>query len=199
MNTTINPILKPLLDGVKRRQEANEPMCCPRCGRNDLVLPMRLNPMLDSVGVFVCDDCFQKEQDLREMNTSFCVYDWACAYDGKPDGDYKERTADDAWMEIKETLLPHILSLYETLSANSHDTWSDAFIGFYFSVVRSCKGVTDIWNAGDGHVHISFETSDGSVLLRLRNKDGNAEYTADHIGAMKSDCVITKDYTTSLE
>lgn len=65
------------LTDLKARQEADERMLCPRCGKHDLRMPIHTNALSRHCALYVCSECGMEESVLVFLGAPIPLDQWA--------------------------------------------------------------------------------------------------------------------------
>lgn len=150
---------------LRTRQESGEYTLCPRCGQDTMKPVLTTNAhSRHAEGIYICDQCGTTEAMLDFMRNPLPLQDWAVFAPDRPKGDFRNTESAAAWKEISAEQVPFLIRLYERWL---DDPTSD-FRAYRDEARKMCKGLTDIWSSP---FHVTYETADGTILIRFKNGD----------------------------
>ena len=162
-----------LLLKLKAKQDAGEKMLCPRCGRNELRVPLAHNALSRYADLYICSECGMTEAGLAMMNNPLPITQWAVFRDTAPQLNFKALSMQEAVVRILSSQMEDLLRL--------HKTWVLREEGQSFDALRSqaltaCPGMVDLWENPFCAVYLA---SDGQVLVRFRWDGTQSEIAVD--------------------
>ena len=89
-------IEKRLLD-LKARQDKDEHMPCPRCGKDAMNRNVFRNALSRHADIQICDECGTAEAMLDFMQNPLPLDQWACLLPDRPQSDFKALSGAEAW------------------------------------------------------------------------------------------------------
>lgn len=151
-----------LLLDLKARQDADEKMPCPRCGRNELNAPLAHNALSRYADLYICSECGMTEAGLAMMNNPLPLEQWAVFLDTAPRLDFKTLSMQEVVVRILSSQMEDLLRL--------HKAWVLREEGQSFDTLRAkaltaCPGLVDLWENPFCAVYLA---RDGRVLVRFR-------------------------------
>ena len=163
-----------LLD-LKAKQDAGEKMPCPRCGRNELRVPLTHNALSRYADLYICSECGMTEAGLAMMNNPLPIAQWAVFQDTAPSLDFKALSMQEAVVRILSNQIEDLLRL--------HKSWVLREKGLSFDALRAkalttCPGMVDLWENPFCAVYLA---RDGQVLVRFRWDGTHSEIAVDTI------------------
>ena len=158
-----------LLD-LKARQEADQHMNCPRCGRNTLKHPINTNALSRSCGLYICDECGTQEALRAVMKNPLPVNLWACMH-------FENPFQADSIPEYLPAIQEHIPFLEQLFLECMQSLEQEDFAAYRYEAQVHCPGVTQLWT---DPFMVEYQAKDGTrALIRFRMKDGTPEYAID--------------------
>ena len=162
-------IEKRLLD-LKARQDKDEHMPCPRCGRDSMKEHVATNALSRHADVYVCDECGTSEALLDMMQNPLPLADWACMRAAP--SDFKAPTAESYRATVEKEHVPFLITLFQDWRKH---TLGDDFRAYRDAANKHCPGLTALWSSP---FQAEYRAEDESrLLVRLREKDGRVEYS----------------------
>ena len=74
----MHEIVNQILLDLKIRQDKNERMPCPRCGRDDMNEDVHRNALSRHADIYICDQCGTSEAMLDFMTNPLPLTQWDC-------------------------------------------------------------------------------------------------------------------------
>lgn len=168
---------KALLD-LKTRQEADQKMLCPRCGRDSMRPGICTNALSRHVdGIYVCPDCGSAEAVLDVMQNPLPLECWAAFREGIPASDFKDIPAEKAMKIIQAEHLPRLIKIFQEWKTEGTDFWE-----LRSKARRECLGLSQIW---EQPFHAVYLVADGEVVVRFREKEEEVEIAIDHLAGKR--------------
>ena len=158
------------LADLKARQENGTCTLCPRCGLPTMKPDLYTNALSRMADIMVCDTCGVDEAKLAFMGSPGTLYGWAGLQPEKPDGDFKEIPAEEAWKHICDEQAVTITKLYH-LFAGGKETAEE----IRFEAFENCPGLTQIWTEP---YHMRYACKDGTLMVQFRETETGLEMTA---------------------
>ena len=158
------------LADLKARQLAGEHMPCPRCGSFTMKPDLHTNALSRHADIYVCDGCGTEEAMLVFMNNPLPMRCWAALLPKRPASDFIARSSSDVLSEVIRTQVPLLIETFRQLDRGELDS-GDA----EYEVYSQCAGLTDF---GASPFQAQYETADGKVLIRIRKRGDEIEYSA---------------------
>lgn len=158
------------LADLKARQENGTYTLCPRCGLPSMKPKLYTNALSRMADIMVCDTCGVDEAKLAFMGSPGTIYQWAALQPVKPDGDFKEITAERVWKHICDEQAVTITKLYH-LFADGKETAEE----IRFEAFESCPGLTQIWTEP---YHMRYACRDGTLMVQFKETETGLEMTA---------------------
>lgn len=162
------------LHDLKARQDAGEPMLCPRCGRKSMKLPHHTNALSREADVYVCDNCGTNEALRAMMNNPLPLSAWAFVTPQRPPSDLKTLTHDEAVLQIQSQQLPYLVNLYTEWLTNGRED----FGAYRNQALENCPGLMEIWEQPPQAI---FPTREGRILIRFKFLDNGIELAIDRL------------------
>ena len=168
------------LADLKARQEADQHMACPRCGRDTMKPDLYTNALSrEAEGIMVCDECGTQEALLAFMRNPMPVDDWAFLREDVPDADFRDLPGAAVWEQIRMEHGPALIDIFKRWTQEQPGA---DFRAYRREASRRCPGLTQIW---EQPFQAMYEVSDGQLILRFRNTEEGVELTADLIESKK--------------
>jgi len=160
------------LADLKARQEAGAHLPCPRCGRMTMKEKLHTNALSRIADMKICDSCGTDEAKLAFMNAPNCLYQWAALQPNRPDGDFKAVSGEEAMKIICCEQSGTLVELF--MRAEAGDDADE----IRFTAFESLPGLTELWTQP---FQATYRAKDGTVMIRVRQGDGQVELAADLI------------------
>ena len=158
------------LADLKARQLAGEHMPCPRCGSFTMKPALHTNAISRHADIYVCDGCSTEEAMLVFMNNPLPMRCWAALLPKRPASDFIARSSTDVLSEVMRTQVPLLIETFQQLDRGELDS-EDA----RYDVYSQCAGLTDFKASP---FQAQYDTADGKVLIRIRKRGNEIEYSA---------------------
>ena len=167
------------LDKVKKEQAAGEAKSCPRCGAVHAADTISKWPTSRFEDVRICQECKQQEDALyNKHGVILKLHEWSFAQPhGDPDA-FENVTVADAWVEIERDQVPALLARF----VNWQHADRDDAVAYSYETRRDFKGVLDAQYAEGATIR--YYTSDGEIMLLIRERGGKLQYAARAEGKM---------------
>ncbi|MBQ9952156.1 MAG: hypothetical protein IJO98_08470 [Clostridia bacterium] len=159
-----------ILADFKARQLAGEHMECPRCGSFTMKPALHTNALSRHADIYICDGCGTEEAVLAFMSAPLPLNRWAAFQPKRPASDFIARSSTDVLSEVMRTQVPLLIETFRQLDRGELDS-GDA----EYEVYSQCAGLTDF---GASPFQAQYETADGKVLIRIRKRGDEIEYSA---------------------
>ena len=98
--------IRKALGDLKARQDADEHMPCPRCGRDTMKENIHTNTLSRHADVYICDTCGTEEALLKFMSNPLPVTEWAFFCPAPLPSDFKMLPAEEVWERVQDTQVP---------------------------------------------------------------------------------------------
>jgi len=164
------------LADLRARQQNDEPMPCPRCGKDTMNPSIFRNALSRHADIYICDECGNSEALLDFMQNPLPLDEWACFLPERPTSDFKERSGVEVWEQIREEQLPRLVKMYERWLA---DPVQKDFSGYRAEAYEHCAGLTHLWCQP---FQAAYDVRDGRLLLRFRTSEIGTEVACDLVG-----------------
>ena len=150
--------MKQALLDLQARQEAGEPIPCPRCGR-DSMKPVLVTNALSrhAENVYICDDCGSAEAMLDFMHSPLPLECWAVFRSNAPREDFKDTPGKEALRVIESE---HLQKMLKAWQASDKD-----FEAFRAALMRDCPGLSQLW---EHPLHAVYDVADGEIVARFK-------------------------------
>lgn len=158
---------------LRARQKNNEPMVCPRCGRDNMRLPISTNALSRHLrNVYVCSHCGTAEAMLDFMKQKMPLSQWSVFRPVCPPSGFESLPAEEVLrtvMKEQKDQLVHAFRMCRDDPENTEEYRYEAF--------ETCPGLTELWT---DPFYVKYKAADGIVLIRFRTADdGTTELAAD--------------------
>lgn len=162
-----------LLLDLRARQDAGEKMPCPRCGRNELRVPLTHNSLSRYADLYVCDECGLTEAGLAMMNNPLPLEQWAVFQDKALRLDFKALPLQEAVVRILSSQMEDLLWLHKAWVLREE---GQSFDDLRTQAIKACPGMVDLWENPFCAVYLA---RDGKVLVRFRWDGTHSEIAVD--------------------
>ena len=162
-----------LLLDLKARQDAGEKMPCPRCGRNELKVPLAYNALSRYADVYICSECGMTEAGLAMMNNPLPIAQWTVFQDTAPLIDFKALSMQEAVVRILSVQMEELLGMHKAWVLREE---GQSFDALRIQAITACPGLVDLWENPFCAVYLA---RDGQVLVRFRWNGTQSEIAVD--------------------
>ena len=165
--------IRKALSDLKARQDCDEHMLCPRCGRDTMKENIYTNALSRHADIYICDTCGTEEAMLKLMHNPLPMREWACFRPNQKASDFKTLPAEQIWERVQEKQIPFLMNLYERWQ-DEHEY--EDFNDYRAAAFENCPGMRALWAQP---FRAEYTTADGTLVLRFRLTDEGIEIAAD--------------------
>lgn len=162
-----------LLLGLKAKQDNGEKMPCPRCGRNELRVPLTHNALSRYADLYICSECGMTEAGLAMMNNPLPIEQWAVFQDTAHALDFKALSMQEAVVRILSSQMEELFRLHKAWVLREE---GQSFDDLRTQALTACPGLVDLWENPFCAVYLA---RDGQVLVRFRWDGTQSEIAVD--------------------